>query len=266
MLTVWHSMAKSDIVLDDDEIDLQGRVRVKPDESGSEGIRIFPGRGNLRVGGDGTEGDLVLENVDGENRIHLDAGADNVSESSAAVYANESGYLHLGIDEEYGNGELQLSDDEGTSRVKITGGETFDPPDDSDSSTDWRQRAKHRSQQGPRMTEESREEAAEARREVFGELSHPNRVYLDGHRASLVLGGGGEGGEILLQDPNTDPNGGPKLRLSTKPEEDTRLSVQQTDGSTAMTLSEDGTLEVDTKLVVDGVELTKADLQKLKEL
>lgn len=241
-------MAKSDIVLDDDVVDVLGRVRVQPNESGAGGIvSIFPGRGNMRVGGDGAEGDLVVQNGDGENRIHLDGGATNAGDSPAAVYANRFGLLQLGREEAEGagdpnlnysisEGDLVLKDYAGERRVSMTGG-----------------------------TSPAVEGLTEAALDVDVDVDSeppPDRVIIDGGDAILELGGDGVGGDLVLRNPESDPEGGPWVRISSDPEEETRISVRDADGATTLTLSGDGRLEVGNTVIAGGVDL----LERLQDL
>lgn len=301
------NMAKSDIVLDKDWIDLlvprTGSVRVggaggegdllvrngqgenrihldgggddvsdgnNPDSFSDSSAPIYANQhGFLRVGSAADDGDLVVKNGQGENRIHLDGASDDWEDSPAPVYANQHGSLRLGIKEQ--NGRLTLRDNEGTSRVKITGGRATGETDDTTSPTvgdtplGSEEATPRNGGQQTAVPEETRKEIQE---DIQDQVDIPSknstRIHLDGHHAFLTIGGDGEGGSLVLQDPDGDPEGGPRIHFSTNPDEETHLSVQTSDGSTALTLSADGTLQVANKLVVDGVDI-KDEIDELKE-
>lgn len=59
----------SDIILNDDDIDIVGSVRLKRDENGSETLLLDVQNGNLVLGGNDTDGDVILRDNDGNDRV-----------------------------------------------------------------------------------------------------------------------------------------------------------------------------------------------------
>lgn len=107
----------SDIILNDDDINVIGNVFLKAEKSRPQRISLDTAYGNIWLGGDGADGDLVLNAGDGTQRVHIDATRGSVDPHVRAYIGGAEGSFLLGGDGE--DGELSIKDFENRKTVDV---------------------------------------------------------------------------------------------------------------------------------------------------
>ncbi len=82
----------------------QGDIALQ-DEQGNQTIHLDGGGGNLTLGGGGHEGDIALQDTEGNQTIHLDGGGGNLT-----LGGNDS------------QGDISLRDNQGNQTIHLDGG------------------------------------------------------------------------------------------------------------------------------------------------
>lgn len=89
-------MAKSDIFLSNDAIDVVATTVNYGTSRGSATIKVDPVQGNLSLGGEGVDGDLVLRDEHGVAKIHLSGGGGPAEAKATLRIDGPGGGLVLG--------------------------------------------------------------------------------------------------------------------------------------------------------------------------
>jgi hypothetical protein len=88
--------------------------------SGEETGRIDGGTGNLSLGGNNSDGDVLLRNNDGDTRIHFSAGGGAAVSTSRAHINGGTGNLSLGGNDS--DGDVLLRGNAGNTRIHLSAG------------------------------------------------------------------------------------------------------------------------------------------------
>ncbi|WP_435158765.1 hypothetical protein [Haladaptatus sp. DFWS20] len=193
-------MDESDILLTENGIELIGDFRLKHDRDGTETGRFDSEGGNLRLGGNGHDGDLVLSNAANNETIHLDGDAQNIRikrpTGEKFVELGRHGNLDLGgggLD-----GDIVLRDESGEERIHLDAahGSNTDPAHVR-AFVDGRNGNITLGGDGQRGQLFLNDGGALTMRNQTGPT-----VYLNGNAADLWLGGGGVDGDVVVRDQN----------------------------------------------------------------
>ena len=161
----------ADIILNSDDIEIVENVRLTRSKGRDHTILLESSNGNIYLGGDGRDGDLVLKDNDDQERIHLDAHHASPSSAHVRIYLDgRNGNLSLGGDD--ADGDVLLKDENGDVIVHIDAGS------------------------GNVYLGGSGKDGDVVLRDTIGKAV----VHLDGGTGKASLGGAGKSGEIVLKD------------------------------------------------------------------
>lgn len=108
----------SDIILNDDDVEIVGRgVRLKADESREQQLSLDSVHGNIWLGGDKQDGDLVLMDGDGVQRVHLDATRGRIDDNVRVYLGGGDGTIQIGGEGQ--SGDLLIKDDERKRKIGV---------------------------------------------------------------------------------------------------------------------------------------------------
>ena len=158
------------------------------------------GNGNIFAGGDGSDGDLILRDGRGVDRVRLDANSANLYMGGGGADGDIVLYpAHMGIDSSYQIASIHL--DAGNSRITVGGGGNLDASRDGEIYLD--------SGTSHRIVMDSAGagikvggNGADGDIALFpaggGQSGTSATIHLDGEGADAHLGGNGKGGDLLL--------------------------------------------------------------------
>lgn len=110
----------TDIILTDEEVQLVGPVGGRARTDSANTIALDPKNGNLRLGGGQTDGDLLMEDEEGNLRVHLSAGKDRQRDTLHVLLDGGRANLTLGGADQ--DGDLMLANGAGEPTVHLSGG------------------------------------------------------------------------------------------------------------------------------------------------
>jgi VCBS repeat-containing protein len=85
----------SDIVLKDSHVELVGDVRVVKSENGSTRIELDVDAANITLGGDGQDGDLLLNDETGKRTVQISGGGGGIGQSARIILDGSHGTLTI---------------------------------------------------------------------------------------------------------------------------------------------------------------------------